>query len=41
MIDGQYTESMEHADIVHPSNTEFRNYIQTKIFEIYDEQIGE
>lgn len=34
--DGGYEEKYEYSDIVHPSNAEFRNYIDTEIFKYYD-----
>ena len=34
--DGGYEEKYEYSDIVHPTNTEFRNYINTEIFRYYD-----
>lgn len=34
--DGNVTESYEYSDIVHPSNKEFRNYIETEVFKLYD-----
>lgn len=34
--DGGYEEKYEYSDIVHPSNAEFRNYVETEIFKYYD-----
>lgn len=34
--DGKYQEKYEYTDIVHPSNAEFRNYIETEIFKYFD-----
>lgn len=34
--DGGYEERYEYTDIVHPSNSEFRNYIEDEIFKYYD-----
>ena len=31
-----YSENYEYSDIVHPSNSEFRQYIQEELFKIYD-----
>lgn len=31
-----YTENFEYSDIVHPSNSEFRQYIQDELYKIYD-----
>lgn len=33
--DGCY-ESFQFADLVHPSNKEFRDYIETELYRIYD-----
>lgn len=34
--DGNVTESYEYTDIVHPSNKEFRQYVETEIYKLYD-----
>lgn len=34
--DGEYNENFEFSDVVHPSNSEFRHYIETELFRIYD-----
>ena len=39
-LDGEYVEKYEYSDIVHPSNTEFRNYIETEIFKYFDMNEG-
>lgn len=36
-----YTETFEYTDIVHPSNKEFREYIEEQIFKIYDSEMEE
>lgn len=36
--DGSYTVQYEFTDIVHPSNTEFREYVEKELFKIYDLQ---
>ena len=33
---GNYEEKYEYTDIVHPSNAEFRHYIEDEIFKYYD-----
>lgn len=33
---GSYEEKYEYTDIVHPSNVEFRRYIEEEIFKYYD-----
>lgn len=38
--DGDYQESYQYTDIVHPSNSEFRNYLEEELFRIYDLEIG-
>lgn len=35
---GDYEESYEYSDIVHPSNKEFRAYIEAELFKIYDKE---
>lgn len=39
MENGEYSEVNSYTDIVHPSNSEFRNYIETEIFKVYDSEI--
>ena len=34
--DGNYEEKYEYTDIVHPSNVEFRNYIEEELFKYFD-----
>jgi len=36
VLEGGYKEKYEYSDIVHPSNAEFRNYINSEIFKYYD-----
>lgn len=36
----EYTTSFTYADIVHPSNKEFRDYVEKVLFEIYDNDEG-
>ena len=36
MENGEYVIKNTYADIVHPSNVEFRKYLETEIFKIYD-----
>lgn len=36
MENGQYSETSSYIDIVHPSNQEFRNLLETEIFKLYD-----
>lgn len=38
MSDGQYEENFEYSDIVHPSNTEFRKYVEEELYKIYDSE---
>lgn len=33
-----YSQNYEYTDIVHPSNQEFRTYIQNTLFDIYDNE---
>ena len=40
MSDGQYEENFEYSDIVHPSNTEFRKYVEEELYKIYDSEEG-
>lgn len=35
-----YNENFEYTDIVHPSNQEFRKYIEEELFKIYDAEVG-
>lgn len=35
-----YSENYEFTDIVHPTNKEFRDYIEQELFKIYDSEIG-
>ena len=37
--DGEYKENFEFSDIAHPSNKDFREYIETELFKIYDNEI--
>lgn len=39
MENGEYSEVNTYTDIVHPSNTEFRNYIETEIYKVYDNEV--
>lgn len=36
LTDNGYDQNYEYTDLVHPSNSEFRNYIETELFKIYD-----
>lgn len=36
--DGEYVTKDEYTDVVHPSNSEFRKYIEDALFEIYDKE---
>lgn len=36
MENGKYSETNSYIDIVHPSNQEFRNKLETEIFKLYD-----
>lgn len=36
-----YKENIEFTDIAHPSNKEFRDYIEQELFKIYDKEVGE
>ena len=35
---GSYETKDEYTDVVHPSNPEFRKYIEDSLFEIYDKE---
>lgn len=35
-----YEENFEFTDIVHPSNKEFRDYIEEELYKIYDAEVG-
>lgn len=35
---GEYVTKDEYTDVVHPSNSEFRKYIEEALFEIYDKE---
>ena len=37
-INDGYNRKYEYTDIIHPSNQEFRNYIQDELFKIYDSE---
>ena len=37
---GAYTLVNEYSDIVHPSNNEFRKYLEDELFKIYDTESG-
>ena len=37
--DGEYKETFAYTDIVHPSNSEFRNYVETELYKIYDSTV--
>lgn len=39
MENGEYSEISTYTDLVHPSNTEFRQYIEQEIFKVYDNEI--
>lgn len=36
---GQYSQNYEYTDIVHPSNQEFRTYIQDTLFDIFESEV--
>lgn len=38
---GEYVTKDEYTDIVHPSNKDFREYIETALFEVYDKESGD
>lgn len=38
VVDGKYEMKDEYTDVVHPSNQEFRKYIEDALFEIYDNE---
>lgn len=38
LVDDSYTENYEYTDLVHPSNPEFRQYIETELFRIYESE---
>lgn len=35
-----YEQNFEFSDVVHPSNKEFRQYIEEELFKIYDTELG-
>lgn len=35
-----YNQNFEYTDIAHPSNKEFRQYIESELFKIYDAEIA-
>lgn len=39
MENGEYSETNSYMDIVHPSNSEFRQYLETEIFKVYDNEL--
>lgn len=39
-VNGNYEEKYEYSDIVHPSNKEFREYIETELFKVYDMEVS-
>ena len=38
--DGKYEERFEYSDLVHPSNTDFRKYIEDELFKVYDMEVS-
>lgn len=36
-----FSTDFEYTDIVHPSNKEFREYIETELYKIYDQEVDE
>ena len=38
MESGNYSEMNTFTDIVHPSNSEFRKYLEDEIFKVYDKE---
>lgn len=41
MENGNYAELSSYTDIVHPSNREFREYLENEIYKVYDNEKGE
>lgn len=41
MENGDYTELNTYTDIVHPSNSEFRQYVEKEVFKVFDNDKGE
>lgn len=41
MENGDYTELNTYTDIVHPSNSEFRQYVENEVFKVFDNDKGE
>ena len=39
MENGEYSETNSYMDIVHPSNSEFREYLENEIFKVYDNEL--
>ena len=37
-MNGTYTLATEYTDLVHPCTKEFRQYIETELFKIYDKE---
>lgn len=35
-----YNQNYEFTDIIHPSNKEFRQYVEQELFKMYDTEIG-
>lgn len=35
-----YNQNYEFTDIIHPSNKEFRQYVEEELFKMYDAEIG-
>lgn len=38
--DDKYVSNFEYSDLIHPSTKEFRAYIETEVFKIYDTKRG-
>ena len=36
MENGEYSEVNTYTDLVHPSNVEFRDYLEKEVFKVYD-----
>lgn len=37
---GEHKVRYEYSDLVHPSNTEFRRYVEDEVFKIYDMEVN-
>lgn len=41
MENGEYSEVNTYTDLVHPSNKEFREYLESEVYKVYDNDIKE